>query len=217
MSILRLVVGLGNPGEEYAGTRHNVGFDVVERIARDLGVRLGRFRGRFGAGKTLGEIGEDSGRGFALLEPTTYMNLSGSAVSAARDRFGIEPANILVICDDFHLDLARIRVRPNGSAGGHNGLKSIIGSLATDQFPRVRIGIGEVRGVTENFVLSKFNTAERKVISDTVETVAGHVARWCESGDLNRLMNALNAPAGEPPKSGGGGRGTRSGSEPHVE
>ncbi len=205
MTIQRLAVGLGNPDDEYVGTRHNVGFEVVDRVAAALSLSLSRFRGRSGAGKTLGQIAEDRTRGFALLEPTTYMNLSGLAVAAAADRFGVAPSAIVVVCDDFHLPLGRIRVRPSGGAGGHNGLKSILGSLATESFPRIRLGIGEARGNVERFVLSRFLPAERREIGGSIETIARELARWCIDGDLDRLMNVLNVPAGVPPKSGGGG------------
>ncbi|HKE02245.1 MAG TPA: aminoacyl-tRNA hydrolase [Planctomycetota bacterium] len=205
--MLRLAVGLGNPGDEYRETRHNVGFEVIDRVAEALGVRLSRFRGRSGQGKNLGVAVEDPERGFALLEPHTFMNVSGAAVAAAADRFGAEPKSILVVCDDFHLPLGRIRVRPLGSSGGHNGLKSIIAQLATEEFPRARIGIGEARGSAETFVLTRFRRDERPAIEHAIDAVASSVSRWCLDGDLGRLMNELNAPASEPPDGGGGGRG----------
>jgi peptidyl-tRNA hydrolase, PTH1 family len=194
MTILRLAVGLGNPGDEYRGTRHNVGFEAIERAARELSVGFTRLRGRGDSGKNLGVVAEDESRGFALLEPATYMNVSGVAVAAAERRFGVEPASILVICDDFHLSLGRIRVRPKGSAGGHNGLRSIIGSLGTDEFPRIRIGIGETEGPWEHYVLSRFRKEERPPITEAIEKTAEALARWCLDGDFNRLMNRLNSP-----------------------
>lgn len=193
MTILRVAVGLGNPGDEYRGTRHNVGFEVVERAARILSVRLSRFRGRGDAGKTLGHVAEDGGRGFAILEPSTFMNLSGVAVAAAKARFGVENSAILVVCDDFHLPLGKIRVRPKGSAGGHNGLKSIIAALGTEEFPRVRIGIGEASGAWEGHVLSRFEPQEREAIHAAVESASEAVVRWCLSGNLQSLMNALHS------------------------
>jgi PTH1 family peptidyl-tRNA hydrolase len=196
MTILRLAVGLGNPGDEYRGTRHNVGFEVIERAARDLGVRFSRFRGRGDSGKNLGQVAEDEERGFAILEPTTFMNVSGVAVASACNRYGIEPSSILVICDDFHLSLGRLRVRPKGSAGGHNGLRSILGSLGTEEFPRIRIGIGETEGPWEHYVLSKFRKEERLPIEEAIETTVGALSRWCLDGDFARLMNSLNSPPG---------------------
>ncbi|MBI3819148.1 MAG: aminoacyl-tRNA hydrolase [Planctomycetes bacterium] len=190
----RLIVGLGNPGDEYRGTRHNVGFEVIERVARLLNVRLERFRARGDSGKSLGHGCEDSTRGFALLEPSTYMNVSGVAVAAARDRYELNSPSILIICDDFHLPLGRIRVRPKGSAGGHNGLRSIIAMLGTDEFPRVRVGIGESPGPWQEFVLSRFARDERPVIERTISDSTDAIAAWCLSGDFDRLMNKLNAP-----------------------
>lgn len=195
MAIDRLVVGLGNPGEEYQGTRHNVGFDVVNRLAKTLSVRFERFRARGDSGKTLGRCAEDSERSFALLEPATFMNLSGVAVQAARERLGVPSSSILVICDDFHLALGRLRVRPKGSAGGHNGLRSIIGSLASEEFPRVRIGIGDAPGQWQDFVLSRFTREEKEIVEPAVGNTAAAVAKWCLDGDFDRLMNTLNAPS----------------------
>lgn len=195
MTTLRLAVGLGNPGDEYRGTRHNVGFEILDRVAKELGVRYSRFRGRGDSGKNLGHLAEDETRGFALLEPNTYMNLSGVAVASAKARFGLAPPSILVICDDFNLPLGRVRARPKGSAGGHNGLRSIIGSLGNDEFPRVRIGIGESRGGWEDYVLSRFTREERDALDPILRSASDAIVRWCLDGDLDRLMNALNAPA----------------------
>ncbi|MFN0207545.1 MAG: aminoacyl-tRNA hydrolase [Planctomycetota bacterium] len=189
----RIVVGLGNPGPEYRGTRHNVGFEVIERLAREVGVRFERFRQRGDSGKPLGKIAEDTIRGFALVEPSTFMNLSGVAVAAARDRYDSLPGEIVVVCDDFNLPLGRIRVRPKGSAGGHNGLKSIIASLATDEFPRVRIGLGGSPGNWEDFVLSTFTAEERETVLNAVTRVSDALAAWCVKGDFDQLMNILNA------------------------
>lgn len=157
-----------------------------------------RFRSRGDSGKTLGHIADDPKRGFALLEPSTYMNASGVAVAAARDLYQIEPRNIMVICDDFNLPLGRVRVRPKGSAGGHNGLKSIIASLATDEFPRVRLGLGGTSGDWESFVLSGFTSGERAAMAESFERVAQAVSRWCVDGDFDRLMNELNVPPPDP-------------------
>lgn len=195
MNFDRLVVGLGNPGDEYRATRHNVGFEVTARLARMLSLRPARFRARGDSGKSLGHVCEDEARRFVIMEPATFMNLSGVAVAAARERYGVQSPSILVICDDFNLPLGRIRVRPKGSAGGHNGLRSILGSLATDEFPRVRIGIGESPGPWQDFVLSRFTRDERPVVDAAVSAVADAVAKWCTDGDFDRLMNTLNAPA----------------------
>lgn len=194
-SQVRLVVGLGNPGDEYRGTRHNIGFEVVDHVADALGLRFDRFRARGDAGKALGHSANDPLGVFHLLKPATFMNLSGSAVVAAAVKFKVPPAAVLIVCDDFNLPLGRIRVRPKGSAGGHNGLKSIIALLATDEFPRVRVGIGESPGSWPDFVLSRFTREERLAIDPVVKRTSDAIARWCQVGDFARLMNDLNAPA----------------------
>lgn len=133
-----LIAGLGNPGEEYSGTRHNMGFMVVDRLLAKLPKNFEAVHGcssRYWRGTY-------AGRTLLLQKPETYMNLSGDAVSALMRREGIEPGEIAVVYDDMDLELGRIRIRRSGSSGGHNGIKSIIGRLGTEAFPRIRIGIG---------------------------------------------------------------------------
>src|SRR5688572_28819707 len=141
---MKLVVGLGNPGREYVGTRHNVGFEVLERLARRLGwtsrddefARLAR--SKFDG---LVMIGPAAGDKALLIEPTTFMNLSGRSVQAAMAFYGLSPADVLVLLDDIALPVGRLRLRGSGSAGGHNGLKDIERALGTNAYPRLRIGI----------------------------------------------------------------------------
>jgi len=136
----RIVFGLGNPGEKYTETRHNLGFRVVERVAEALKVRL----------KTCGEMrlveARRAGFKVVLVQPLTYVNLSGMAAVRILDRYGAEPEDLLAIVDDMNLPVGRIRIRARGSDGGHNGLRSLISELGTESFPRIRIGIGQPAG-----------------------------------------------------------------------
>jgi len=131
-----ILVGLGNPGSEYSGTRHNIGFEIVDRAAAALGMRF-----RSGSGEYTIAEGSMGERALALVKPMTYMNNSGTAVADIMRRNGSTPAEIVVISDDFHLPLGTLRLRLKGSAGGHNGLRSIIEELGTEEFPRLRCGI----------------------------------------------------------------------------
>jgi PTH1 family peptidyl-tRNA hydrolase len=158
---VRLIVGLGNPGSEYAGTRHNIGFDVVDAAAARFGCAFHK-----GPGEYLIAEGAERGEGFLLLKPMTYMNNSGVAVRDALDRSGLAPEDLVVISDDFHLPLGRLRLRLEGSAGGHNGLGSIIEELGSGGFPRLRCGIGgtsmpENKRDRKEYVLARFEAGER--------------------------------------------------------
>ena len=133
-----LIVGLGNPGDKYDGTRHNAGFLAVDALADKGQFRISRVK--FKALTAQAEVG---GQGALVMKPTTYMNLSGEAVGEAARFYHISPAQVLVISDDVDLPLGKLRLRTGGSAGGHNGLKSIIQHLGTDQFPRIKIGVGD--------------------------------------------------------------------------
>ena len=133
-----LIVGLGNPGREYESTRHNAGFLVVDRLAEKMGISVStrKFLGFTGSGMLGGEK-------VLLLKPQTYMNASGESVRAAADFYKLEPAQVIVVYDDISLDVGSVRIRAKGSAGGHNGMKSIIAHLGTEEYPRVRVGIGD--------------------------------------------------------------------------
>lgn len=185
--MVRLIVGLGNPGQEYAGTRHNVGFEVIDELSNrhDIPVRKRDFRAVIGEGFI-------SGHKVILARPMTYMNLSGEAVGAIARMFKIEPADIWVILDDVALPLGRIRLRLKGSPGGHNGLKSIQAHLHTNEYPRIRIGVG---GPTStdlvDHVLSRFYPEEREVISDSIDRAADAVEQALEVG-FERAMNQFN-------------------------
>jgi peptidyl-tRNA hydrolase, PTH1 family len=193
---VKLVIGLGNPGEEYVGTRHNVGFDVVDIVARRCGASLTHDR-RLTARVGRGEVG---GTEALLVEPLAYMNLSGPVVARIVRERELALSDLLVVVDDFHLPVAQLRVREKGSAGGHNGLKSLIASLATDVFARLRVGIGEApEGDAVDFVLTRFKPAERKAMDEGRELAANCVEDWCRLGTA-AAMNRYNVKKGREPE-----------------
>jgi PTH1 family peptidyl-tRNA hydrolase len=184
-----LVVGLGNPGPEYRGSRHNLGFDVVELLAQENRIKLdkAKFQARMG-------IGLIRGRVVALVKPLTFMNLSGRSVAPLARHFGIKPERILVISDDTDLVPGRIRLKPQGTAGGHNGHKSIIQALGTIEYPRLKIGIGRVsREGTVEHVLSGFSPQERETIDLAIRRSASVVETLVEVG-LEAALNQANTP-----------------------
>ncbi len=192
---LQLVVGLGNPGAKYAGTRHNVGFMVLERLVGSAGGtsfrQLAKLQG------LVAEVGSGPAR-LRLLMPQTYMNESGRSIRAALDWFGFEPAQLLVLVDDMDLPLGKFRLRATGSAGGHNGLRSTISHLGTQNFPRLRIGIGapaqdpsERRARTVGYVLGRFTPAEQPLLDEVLREVEVGIGLIQRLG-LERAGNRLN-------------------------
>lgn len=159
-----LIVGLGNPEEKYNNTRHNIGFEAVDYIADKYNIDINRkkFKGVYGEGF----IGNEK---VILMKPTTYMNLSGECIREVIDFYKLTSEDILVIYDDISLDVGRIRIRPKGSAGGHNGIKSIINHLGTDEFSRIKIGVGQPKGDLVNHVLGKFSKEENEVLEESLE------------------------------------------------
>jgi PTH1 family peptidyl-tRNA hydrolase len=184
---MKAIVGLGNPGREYAGTRHNIGFEVLDEVARRWQVQLRPW-------KSVADVAVVSSRGVVLVEPQTYMNLSGDAVSRIAAFHKLEPADVLVVVDEVHLPLGRLRVRRSGSAGGHNGLKSIIQHIGAE-FPRVRIGVGrgDPKWDLADHVLSKFGREERDAVADVVSRAADAVELFASDG-LEVVMNRFNPP-----------------------
>ena len=176
---LRLVVGLGNPGPDYQGSRHNVGFEIFDLLAGKLG---GNSFGLRAGGRRLGEILRVPDRKCVLLRPLTFMNRSGTAVAAAADQLEVEPASILVVSDDFHLPLGSLRLRSGGTCGGHNGLRSIEESLGTSAFPRLRVGVGEPRGNAVDHVLTSFRSAERPLLEETLQEATLAAETWAVHG-----------------------------------
>jgi PTH1 family peptidyl-tRNA hydrolase len=185
----KIVVGLGNPGRKYARTRHNVGFDVLARVGEEYGDR--RVRSKF-----RGEVMEATIDGIrtVLLCPQTYMNLSGISVQAAVDFYKLPLADLLVVCDDFALPLGRLRCRPQGSSGGQKGLEDIITRLKSNQFARLRVGIGLVPAGwnATDFVLGHFATSEQALADQTLGRAARAVADWVVHG-TESCMNQYNS------------------------
>jgi PTH1 family peptidyl-tRNA hydrolase len=188
---VKLIVGLGNPGKEYERTRHNVGFRVIERVAERWRIDMltEKFHAWFGGGW----IGEEK---VVLLRPTTFMNRSGQAVMAAGRFYRLTEADLLVIYDDVALDVGRLRIRKQGSAGGHNGLSDIIRRMGTDGFCRLRVGIGNAPGaVRTSHVLGRFSADEEAVVESALSRAADAVETWVRQG-ADATMNAYNV---EPP------------------
>ena len=186
---MKLIVGLGNPGSEYSDTRHNVGFLVVDELARRHEVALrsqAKWRARTAK---LGSIGD----GVLLAAPTTFMNLSGWAVREIAGFHKLEPADLLIVVDDADLPVGKLRLRPGGSAGGHNGLKSIIQELGTNAFPRLRIGVGRQEGELRNHVLGRFGAEEQERVDAAVTRAADAAELFAREGIL-AAMNAFNGP-----------------------
>lgn len=190
---MKVIVGLGNPGPKYAGTRHNVGFEVVDYLAGAPGV--GPFRSKFEAQVAEAREGSEI---VLYVKPETYMNLSGQAVRAVLDFYKVPTADLLVVCDDFNLPLGKLRVRANGSAGGQNGLKSIQQMLGTDAYPRLRIGVGSPNpGEAVDHVLGKWRPAEKAAVEAAVARAGQAVLTFIAQG-VEVCMNRFNA--GEEPK-----------------
>jgi PTH1 family peptidyl-tRNA hydrolase len=183
---LKLIIGLGNPGRDYAGTRHNVGFEVLEVLAKRHHTRVLKRMGRSLIGRAT-----IAGQEVTLMKPLTFMNLSGEAVAYLCRREKIDPSEILVVYDDMALPLGRIRIRPGGSAGGHNGMKSIIAHLHTQEFPRVRVGIGSANRDAIDHVLSRFHRAEKQAAHEAIITAADAIEMILSEG-LEPAMNQYN-------------------------
>jgi PTH1 family peptidyl-tRNA hydrolase len=186
---MKVIVGLGNPGPRYAGTRHNVGFDVIDYLAAAPGSSM--FREKFEAFVAEVKEGEES---ILLVKPLTFMNLSGRAVRAVIDFYKLPLDELLVVCDDFNLPLGKLRIRPKGSHGGQNGLRNIREQLGTDEYTRLRIGVGEPGpGDAVDHVLSKFKPGERKAVEDAIATAAQAALVWVRQGTA-AAMNRFNGP-----------------------
>ena len=187
--ITHIVVGLGNPGREYEGTRHNVGFMAIDKIASEAGATVSRLRFRALCGE--GTLG---GKRVLFMKPQTYMNLSGEAVGEAAAFYKIPPENIIVLCDDISFAPGRVRIRRKGSAGGHNGLKSIIACLSSDAFVRFKLGVGERRDKTSDladFVLGRFPSEERQAVDGLIATLPEALTLWL-SGKEDEALNRFS-------------------------
>jgi len=187
--LVKIVVGLGNPGREYAATRHNLGFMVVDELARRHGAaeRRNRFR------SDLIEVFDETEK-IVLLKPRTYMNLSGSAVREAVNWYKTSLDDLLVVVDDIDLPFTSIRLRARGGSGGHNGLKSIIADLGSDSFPRLRIGIGRGPGHATRQVLSRFTSEEERVLPSVLEAASDCALAWERDGIVIAMNRCNRAP-----------------------
>lgn len=186
---MKLIVGLGNPGRKYVGTRHNIGFDVLDAVARKYGV--GPARAKFD-GRVL--EAEFDGERALLLWPLTYMNLSGTSVGKACDFYKLETHDILVLCDDFHIPFAKLRFRARGSSGGQKGLADILRRLGTEEINRQRIGVGPVPEGWDpvGFVLGKFGKEDTRQIEEVIGRAAQGTRDWAKEG-IEFCMNQYNA------------------------
>ena len=184
---MKVVVGLGNPGSRYAGTRHNVGFAVVDVLAAAPG--CGRWQSRFHA--QVAELNE-GGEKVLLVKPETFMNLSGRCVRQVLDFYHLEVADLLVVCDDINLPLGKLRFRARGTHGGHNGLRDIQNHLGTNEYPRLRIGVGAPdQDDAIDHVLSRFRPVEKPVIEEALQLAVQAAGVWVEKG-IEICMNQYN-------------------------
>ncbi len=188
-SIEYLIVGLGNPGRQYENTRHNAGFIALDYIADELGVKINRIKFK----STVGEA-SISGKRCLLMKPSTFMNLSGQAVTEAMRFYKIPPQKVIVLSDDISLDVGVIRIRRKGSDGGQNGLKNIIYLSGSDEFPRVKIGIGKKPHPDydlKDWVLSRFSDKDQKLVAERLPDIKGAVELIVD-GDIDKAMNLYN-------------------------
>ncbi len=184
---MKLLVGLGNPGDRYAGSRHNAGFLVASRVAERHRISLKKkgYQGIYGVGRVAGEE-------TTILLPQTFMNRSGGSVNAAGRSLGVAPGDLIVIHDDLDLPMGRIRVRPEGGHGGHNGLRDIIAVFGRKDFVRLKVGIGRPeRGDVTNYVLGRFYAGEQKLLPQLLDLAAEAVEMILTDG-INAAMNKFN-------------------------
>ena len=184
-----IIVGLGNPDKKYQGTRHNVGFDVIDAIAEKYNIAVDTRKHLAYVGK-----GAIEGQKVLLVKPQTYMNLSGESVRSAVDFYKADPeTEVLIIFDDVSLDVGQLRIRKKGSAGGHNGIKSIISHLGTSNFPRIKVGVGEKpKGYDlADYVLGKFSKAEQEIMQDGYKQATEAVALIVQD-NMEKAMNDFN-------------------------
>ena len=181
-----LIVGLGNPGKQYEQTRHNIGFDVIDYMANkyNIDVNSEKFKGICGEGFI-------ENKKVILLKPLTYMNLSGESIRELANFYKLEDDEIIVVYDDISLDIGRLRIREKGSAGGHNGIKSIIQNLGGDKFPRVKVGVGQPKDNLVNHVLGKFSKEDREHIEKVIPVVSDAIVEIVKN-DAKESMNKFN-------------------------
>lgn len=183
---MKIIIGLGNPGKEYANTRHNIGFMVIDQLANRQNVN--QFKEKFKA--LIGEYKYGAEK-VLLVKPMTFMNASGESVVDILRFYKVEPADIIIIYDDMDLETGRLRIRKKGSAGGHNGMKSIIYQLQTDNFARLRMGIGKPPHNAINFVLGNFGSEEKETLQEMIDKAADAVEMFLDQG-TEAAMNKYN-------------------------
>ncbi len=185
---MKLIVGLGNPGMQYATTRHNIGFEVIDSLAETYNIQVNKnkYKALIGEGRIGGER-------VILMKPQTFMNLSGEAIRACMDFQKLNNEDVIVIYDDISLDVGQIRIRANGSAGGHNGIKSIIAHMNTQEFPRIKVGVGQKPPGWDlaNYVLGRFSEDDMKIIGPKLNDVVKAV-ECMVTADINKAMNLYN-------------------------
>ncbi len=183
-----IIAGLGNPSREYEKTRHNVGFEAIDLLADKLGIKCTDKKHKAYCG--MGMIGTEK---VILSKPQTYMNLSGESIGSMADYYKVEPDNIIVICDDINLEEGQLRIRAKGSAGGHNGLKSIINHLGSQEFLRIRVGVGEKPKEMDlaDYVLGRFPKAQEALMEDAYKAAAEASIKIVEDG-VDAAMNLYN-------------------------
>jgi PTH1 family peptidyl-tRNA hydrolase len=184
---MKLIVGLGNPGPEYEDTRHNVGWRVVDAFAKKFRIETNRHEK-----SSLTGTGRVAGGSVVVAKPLTYMNLSGDAVRLLVNAYPESPTDLIVVFDDIDLPLGKLRIRPSGSAGTHNGMRSIVGELGTENFPRLRIGIGrQDQGPLRDYVLDRFDPEEEPIVERAVSRAVDALVLFAR-GELKRAMNEFN-------------------------
>ena len=183
---MKLIVGLGNPGRSHVNDRHNVGFRCVSYLARRHGIVLGQRKSKSRLG-----TGEIAGIGVVLARPQTFMNLSGEAVGLLVRRFGVPLEDLLVVYDDLDLPLGKVRIRARGSSGGHRGVESIVASLRSSDFPRIRVGIGRPEGDAVSYVLKGFSMRERETVDQVLDVVSDAIYCVLTEG-METAMNRYN-------------------------
>ena len=184
-----IIVGLGNPGRQYENTRHNAGFDAIDKIADEYGAQMKKLRFKSVTGEC--RIGSSK---CLLMKPSTFMNLSGQAVVEAMNFYKIDPSRIIIIFDDISLDVGKMRIRQKGSDGGHNGMKNIIYLSGSDQFPRIKVGVGKKPHPEydlKDWVLSKFSSSERKAIDEMCDNCVVAVEHMTKD-DIQGAMQKFN-------------------------
>lgn len=183
-----VIVGLGNPGGKYSLTRHNVGFDVIDLVGKKLDIKVNKVKFK----ALIGE-GTWGGQRIVLVKPSTYMNLSGESIRPLMDFYKLDPRDLMIVLDDIDIEFGTLRIKKKGSAGTHNGLKSIISHIGTDQFPRLKIGIGQKPPHYDlaDFVLSKFSKSERIIIDEAIANAADAIDEFIIRG-IDSAMNKYN-------------------------